>query len=128
MATLCDPEQGDLAAVGVKVALSDFSLAVGRGTCLGLLGENGAGKTTAISMLSGMFPASAGDAFVGGYHIGNETDAVRSRIGICPQLDTLWPTLTGESRRRTVQLGVRALLPTPRPLAAPLARCSARTH
>ena len=48
-------------------------------------------------MLSGMFPASAGDAFVGGYHIQSETDAVRNSIGICPQLDTLWPSLTGEA-------------------------------
>ena len=39
--TQMDPEQADLASIGVKVALSDMTLAVGRGTCLGLLGENG---------------------------------------------------------------------------------------
>jgi ABC-type Na+ transport system ATPase subunit NatA len=39
-----DPEQVDLAPKGVKVAVSDLTLAVERGTCLGLLGENGAGE------------------------------------------------------------------------------------
>lgn len=57
-------------------------------------GHNGAGKTTAISILTGMIPATSGDAFVGSKSIGSDMGAIRNNLGVCPQFDILWPDLT----------------------------------
>lgn len=51
------------------VAVADVSLRAQRDTILVMLGHNGAGKTTMISMLSGLIPPTAGDAFVKGMSI-----------------------------------------------------------
>jgi ATP-binding cassette subfamily A (ABC1) protein 3 len=48
-----------------------------------LLGHNGAGKTTAISMLTGMVQPSRGDAEIMGRSLVNEINAVRQEIGLC---------------------------------------------
>lgn len=89
-----ETEQLVLGERGVKVAVSDVSLAIPAGACFGLLGENGAGKTTTINMLQGLFAPTDGSAFVCGYDIVKETDAVRLSLGICAQHDIYWPNLT----------------------------------
>ena len=48
-----------------------------------LLGHNGAGKTTAINMLTGMVQPSRGDAEILGRSLVNEINAVRQEIGLC---------------------------------------------
>mmetsp|Transcript_26279 Transcript_26279/g.23158 ORF Transcript_26279/g.23158 Transcript_26279/m.23158 type:complete len:217 (+) Transcript_26279:520-1170(+) len=60
----------------------------------GLLGPNGAGKTSLISMLTGLYPPEAGNAWVAGADIINQIELVRSNMGVCPQFDLLWPSLT----------------------------------
>jgi ABC-type multidrug transport system ATPase subunit len=87
-------EQEVLGARGVKVAVSDMSIALRRDRVFGALGENGAGKSTLVSMLIGLYPPTAGDAYVVGHHIAHETDAVRRSIGVCLQQDILWANLT----------------------------------
>jgi len=77
-----------------KVAVKDFSLHVGKGEMFGLLGPNGAGKTSLISMLTGLYTPESGNAWVAGYDIVNNIDLVRTRMGVCPQFDLLWPDLT----------------------------------
>ena len=57
-------------------------------------GHNGAGKTTAISVLTGMIPASGGSAYVGGHSIASEMAQIRKSLGVCPQFDILWPSIT----------------------------------
>lgn len=52
------------------------------------------GKTTTISMLTGLVPASGGDAFVRGYSIRDQMNQVRQKLGVCPQHDVIWPDLT----------------------------------
>lgn len=52
-----------------KVANKSISLRVQSGELFGLLGPNGAGKTTLISQLTGLYPATAGNAWIGGYSI-----------------------------------------------------------
>ena len=53
-----------------------------------------AGKTTTISMLTGLIPSTSGDAFVRGYSIKTQIRQVRTKLGICPQHDVIWPELT----------------------------------
>lgn len=61
-------------------------------TCL--LGHNGAGKTTAISMLTGMMEPTAGTALINGYDIRTNMDIARSSMGFCPQHNILFDELT----------------------------------
>ncbi|CAM9472264.1 unnamed protein product [Scytosiphon promiscuus] len=76
----------------VAVAGLDLRLRVGDITCL--LGHNGAGKSTTISMLTGQLGATSGDAVVWGKSIRDNLHEVRQNIGICPQHDALMPLLT----------------------------------
>ena len=76
----------------VAVAGLDLSFYAGHITCL--LGHNGAGKTTTLSVLTGLYPPSAGDCFVFGYSVRHARRAVYNLLGICPQHDVLWRTLT----------------------------------
>jgi ATP-binding cassette subfamily A (ABC1) protein 3 len=59
-----------------------------------LLAHNGAGKTTAINLLTGMLDIDEGDAIVYGKSVTNDNSAVRQMIGFCPQHNILWPELT----------------------------------
>jgi ABC-type multidrug transport system ATPase subunit len=59
-----------------------------------LPGHNGAGKSTTISILTGLTPPTAGDATVNGHSVANHMARVRRSLGICPQHDVLWPQLT----------------------------------
>ena len=55
-----------------------------------LLGHNGAGKTTAINMLTGMVQPSRGDAEILGRSLVNDISAVRQEMGLCQQFDVLF--------------------------------------
>jgi ABC-type multidrug transport system ATPase subunit len=46
----------------------------------------GAGKTTTINILTGLFPPTAGDAFIYGHSVATEQDAIRRILGVCPQV------------------------------------------
>ncbi|GKQ28051.1 ATP-binding cassette domain-containing protein [Pseudomonas syringae pv. theae] len=65
---------------GVKVAIEDLSLEIYKGTCVGLIGHNGAGKTTALCMLSGLLSPSSGRVLVLGADISKRPEKVLSRI------------------------------------------------
>jgi len=58
-------------------AVDDLSLSIKEGEIIALLGHNGAGKTTAIYMLTGMLMPTHGDAIIHGLSIKKDTDAVR---------------------------------------------------
>jgi ATP-binding cassette subfamily A (ABC1) protein 3 len=60
-----------------------------------LLGENGSGKSTTISMLTGLIPLTAGSASVDGADLATQLDFVRDSISICPQHDLLSDQMTG---------------------------------
>lgn len=64
------------------------------GQIFALLGHNGAGKTTTINMLTGMLPSTSGQARVNGLSILDDMDAIRSRLGVCPQHNILFPLLS----------------------------------
>jgi len=80
---------------GEKFAVRGISLGIPNGECFGLLGINGAGKSTTLSMLSGEFLPSSGEASLAGHSLINEIHACRRRIGFCPQFDALFELLTG---------------------------------
>ena len=93
----CDPvEMASLRKVfaGGKVAVRDLSLTLAQGECFGLLGPNGAGKTTAISMLTGLFPPDGGSARICGFDLETEVNRIYQVMGVCPQFDILWNSLT----------------------------------
>jgi ABC-2 type transport system ATP-binding protein len=70
-------------------ALRDVDLHVPSGTVLGLLGHNGAGKTTAIRILTTLALPSAGHASVAGLDVVNDAARVRERIGLAGQYATV---------------------------------------
>lgn len=73
-----------------KLALKDLDLHVPKGEVLGLLGKNGAGKTTALKILAGMHEASSGIGLVSGFDVDTELNSVYERLGNCPQFDCVW--------------------------------------
>ncbi|XP_074285014.1 ABC transporter A family member 7-like [Silene latifolia] len=78
-----------------KLAVKGLSLAVSRGECFGMLGPNGAGKTSFISMMIGLTEPTSGKALVEGLDIGTQMGEIYTSMGVCPQHDLLWETLTG---------------------------------
>ncbi|KAG2649449.1 hypothetical protein PVAP13_1NG542900 [Panicum virgatum] len=78
-----------------KIAVRGISISMSRGQCLGVLGPNGAGKTTLINMLTGFSKPTSGTAYIEGMDIRLEMDRIYTGIGVCPQDDLLWETLTG---------------------------------
>src|SRR5215218_7726759 len=80
---------------GATEALSGLDLTVEPGTVLGLLGHNGAGKTTAVRILTTLLAPSAGRALVGGHDVIREPGAVREQIALAGQQASLDERLTG---------------------------------
>jgi ATP-binding cassette, subfamily A (ABC1), member 3 len=58
-------------------------LKINKNETVALLGHNGAGKTTAIDMLTGMLQPSEGDAILNGKSVANELVQVRLDLGLC---------------------------------------------
>jgi ABC-2 type transport system ATP-binding protein len=79
---------------GSLVAIDNLNFNLHQGEIFGLLGLNGAGKSTAISMLSTELPATGGDALVCGHSIRREPSLARRWIGLVPSEIALYPTLT----------------------------------
>jgi ABC-2 type transport system ATP-binding protein len=106
---------------GSRRVLRGLYLTVGEGEVYGLLGNNGAGKSTAINILTGLLQADAGEALVAG---GPLTPATRTWTGVAPQEIALYPHLTcrenllffagvyhlrGSARRRRVDDVIRIM-------------------
>jgi lipooligosaccharide transport system ATP-binding protein len=66
------------------------------GTCVGLLGTNGAGKSTTMRLLTAQSIADEGELEVLGFRLPGESKAARAQCGVVPQLDNLDVTLTVE--------------------------------
>src|SRR5476651_1014524 len=76
-----------------RTAVAGISFAVGRGEIVGLLGSNGAGKSTTMRILSCFMPATSGTVRVAGFDVFTEADEVRRRIGYMPENNPLYPEM-----------------------------------
>jgi ABC-2 type transport system ATP-binding protein len=83
-------------------ALRDVDLAVPQGTVLGLLGHNGAGKTTAVRILTTLLRPTEGRASVAGHDVVSHAAIVRTRIGLAGQQATVDGLLTGRANLEMV--------------------------
>ncbi|XP_022745140.1 ABC transporter A family member 1-like isoform X3 [Durio zibethinus] len=79
---------------GKCCAVNSLQLTLYENQILALLGHNGAGKSTTISMLVGLLPPTSGDALVFGKSILTDMNDIRKELGVCPQHDILFPELT----------------------------------
>src|SRR3954451_13916383 len=79
---------------GGRKVVDNLDLRVPRGTVYGLLGRNGAGKSTALKMLAGMGRPDSGRAELLGEEVANLTPATRARIAYLAEGHPLYPWMT----------------------------------
>lgn len=79
---------------GERRAVDDLTFRVDGGELFGLVGPDGAGKTTTLRMLSGVLPPTSGDARIGGDSVARRPEAVKPRIAYMPQRFGLYSDLT----------------------------------
>lgn len=79
---------------GTTRALDDVTLSVGQGELFGLIGPDGAGKSTLYKILTTLLTADAGRATVLGYDTVKDYSAIRRSIGYMPEQFSLYPDLT----------------------------------
>jgi ATP-binding cassette, subfamily A (ABC1), member 3 len=86
------------------LAVNQLCVGIKHYECFGLLGVNGAGKTSSFKMLTGDIKISHGEAFVQGISLKTNMKEVHKRIGYCPQFDALIDDLTGRETLRLFAL------------------------
>uniref|UniRef100_A0AAY4AA33 P-type phospholipid transporter n=1 Tax=Denticeps clupeoides TaxID=299321 RepID=A0AAY4AA33_9TELE len=78
-----------------KPAVDRLCVGIPPGECFGLLGVNGAGKTSTFKMLTGDSVVTSGEAYLAGKSVLTEIDEVHQNMGYCPQFDAINDLLTG---------------------------------
>jgi ABC-2 type transport system ATP-binding protein len=79
---------------GDLIAVDQVSFEIGQGEIVGLLGHNGAGKTTIMKMLTGFLEPTGGAIRIDGLDIATHREQVQGRIGYLPENDPLYPEMT----------------------------------
>ncbi len=79
---------------GDFTAVDDVSFEIRPGEVVGLLGHNGAGKTTIMKMITGFLEPTAGSIHVDELQVGRDTRAIQARIGYLPENCPVWPEMT----------------------------------
>jgi ABC-2 type transport system ATP-binding protein len=104
-----DPPKDDGIAIAVRELSRDFdhfravdrvSFEVRQGEIFGLLGANGAGKTTVIKMLTGILPPTSGTGTVAGADMRHASQAIKERIGYVSQAFSLYQDMTVQENLR----------------------------
>lgn len=85
---------------GAVTAVDGVNLRVSEGEMVGLIGPDGAGKTSTLRMLCGLVAPDSGDCFIAGRHALRDSRFVRSIVGYMPQRFSLYPDLTVEENLR----------------------------
>jgi ABC-2 type transport system ATP-binding protein len=86
--------EGLVKRYGGRRALDGFDLAVAPGEIVGLIGHNGAGKTTFVEVVTGLVRPDAGHVYIGGCDALREGRAVRQLVGVAPQELALYNSAT----------------------------------
>lgn len=129
-----------LKAVGLRksfgdfVAVNEISFEVENGHVLGIIGENGAGKSTTLKMLTGLLRPDRGEVYYDGVNLFENLREVRRRIGYLPEYDALYDNLNAreylmvfaeiygidreEANKRISQLLSSLKLPDDRPVGS----------
>ncbi len=81
---------------GTVQALDGVSLRVGEGEIFGIIGPDGAGKTTLFRILATLILADSGTAAVGGFDVGNDYKEIRKRVGYMPGRFSLYQDMSVE--------------------------------
>ena len=79
---------------GTVTAVDRLSIDVAEGEIFGLVGPDGAGKTTTMRLLTAIMDPTSGDAWVAGHHVVREAEAIKENIGYMSQRFGLYPDLT----------------------------------
>jgi len=77
-----------------KIAVKNTCLTIGKNKVVALLGQNGAGKSTTMNIISGLSEPSSGDVLVMNKSVSTNSSGVQRELGICPQADILFKDLT----------------------------------
>ena len=86
--------QGLTQTFGDNTAVNNLTLTLKEGEVFGLVGPDGAGKTTVMRLLAGLMPPTAGDAWVYGCHTVKDAEQLRHHISYMPQRFGLYLDLT----------------------------------
>lgn len=81
---------------GSNHVVQNLSFDIAAGECLGVIGPNGAGKTTTIRMSLGQTAPDSGEIEVFGLRMPQDASAIKARLGVVSQFDTLDPDFTLE--------------------------------
>src|SRR5690606_38293713 len=84
----------DLRVYGNLLAVDGVSFSVKKGEVVGLLGHNGAGKSTIMKMLTGYLEPTAGTIRINGLEMGRDTRAIQAKLGYLPENCPVWPDMT----------------------------------
>jgi len=79
---------------GDFTAVDDVSFQIGQGEIVGLLGHNGAGKTTIMKMLTGFLEPTGGSITIDGLDISQERETIQRKIGYLPENCPVYPEMT----------------------------------
>ena len=79
---------------GDLVAVDDVSFSIGKGEVVGLLGHNGAGKTTIMRMLTGYIEPTAGSVVIDGMPVSEERLSIQRRLGYLSENAPLYPDMS----------------------------------
>ena len=78
-----------------QVVVNNLNLEINSGEIVGLLGANGAGKSTTINLRLGFINPDSGSIFIDGKEVSKNVNEIRKQIGYIPENVTLYPYLTG---------------------------------
>jgi ABC-2 type transport system ATP-binding protein len=100
MSDLAIQTEGLTKTFGDFTAVDEVTIKVEKGKIFGFLGANGAGKTTAMKMLTGLLAPTSGKALVSGFDVYSQSESIKKNIGYMSQKFSLYDDLTPEENIR----------------------------